>query len=122
MSNCKDCTGGCSSGCGNCGKTLELTQGELHILEILAQYSFLPVARAAGDDLPIYREDHDYTQEEYSLILACLEKKALIELDYSIPLLGADMSAYRDLPIHGCIALTLRGQQVLELIETQGLE
>ena len=117
MGNCKDCAGGCSS----CGKTLELTQGELHILQVLGQFSFLPVARAQEENTPIYREDAVYTQKEYSLILQCLEKKSLIELDYSVPLLGADMSAYRDLPIHGCIALTQRGQQVLALIDTQGL-
>jgi len=31
------------------------------------------------------------------------------------------MSAYKDYPVHGSIALTQRGQQVLELLEVQGI-
>ena len=37
------------------------------------------------------------------------------------PLPGADMSAYRGYPVHGSIALTARGQQVLELLDVQGI-
>ena len=55
-----------------------------------------------------------------SLVIQCLEKKMLIDLSYD-PLPGADMSAYTGYPVHGSIALTQRGQQVLELLEVQGI-
>ena len=63
----------------------------------------------------------DYTEAEYSLFLQLLETKQLISLE-STPLVGADMSAYGDLPVHGSMGLTKRGQQVLELLEIQGVD
>ena len=115
MADCK----GCSGNCGGCGKTLELSQGEIDLLRALGQYSFLPVARKADDMTPIYREDTAYTEEEYSLIIQLLEKKNLIYLDY-IPLKGANMEKYPEYPVHGSMGLIQRGQQVLELLELQG--
>ena len=50
-----------------------------------------------------------------------LEKKMLVDITYD-PLSGADMSAYQGYPVHGSVALTERGQQVLELLEVQGIE
>lgn len=116
---CSNCSGNCGS-CGGCSATLELTAGEVSILNALGQYSFLPVARRVDDMTPVYLEQQEYTKEEYSLILQCLEKKSLIDLDYSAPLSGADMGAYTGYPVHGSMALTQRGQSVLELIELQG--
>ena len=66
-------------------------------------------------------EDADKTPEEYSLILQCLEKKGLISLDFDKPLRGFDESAYAAYPIRGSLALTQRGQTVLELLEYQGI-
>lgn len=117
---CNSCSGGCA-GCAGCG-ALELTQPEVHMITCLGQYSFLPVARRADDMTPIYLEDTAYTPQTYSLALQCLEKKALIRLDYDAPLTGADMSAYKGYPVHGSMALTQRGYTVLELLERQGLE
>ena len=117
MSGCKDCSGGC----GGCNKCLELTQGEVELLRALGQYSFLPVARKADDMTPIYREETAYSEAEYSLIIQLLEKKNLIYLDYT-PLKGAKMERYPEYPVHGSMGLTQRGQQVLELLETQGIE
>ena len=116
MSNC---SGNCSS-CGGCGKELVLTQQEIHTLSLLGQIPFLPVARKAADMTPVYREDTAYSREEYSLILQNLEAKQLISIDFDAPLTGADMSAYKDYPVHGSMALTARGQQVLEILELQG--
>lgn len=116
---CSNCSGNCGS-CGGCSATLELTAGEVSILNALGQYSFLPVARRADDMTPVYLEQQEYTKEEYSLILQCLEKKNLIDLDYAAPLTGADMGAYAGYPVHGSMALTARGQSVLELLELQG--
>lgn len=115
-----DCKGNCGS-CGGCAKELVLTEAEITMLNALGQFSFLPVARKADDMTPIYLEDDSYSREEYSLILQCLEKKALISIDYDAPLQGADMSAYTGLPVHGSFALTQRGQQVLEMLEVQGI-
>ena len=118
---CGKCNGNCAS-CGGCAGTLELTQWELQLLQSLGQYSFLPVARRADDMVPVYLEDTEHTKEEYSLILQCLEKKGLVSIDYDAPLSGADMSAYRGYPVHGSMALTGRGYEVLELLETQGID
>ena len=117
MGDCKSCAGGCNG----CGKVLELSRGEMDLLQALGQYSFLPVARKADDMTPIYREESAYTEEEYSLIIQLLEKKALIYLDYT-PLKGANMGQYQGYPVHGSMGLTQRGQQVLELLELQGAE
>ena len=105
MSACNGCGGSCGTcgGCGGCsgGNALELSEGEIRMLKTLSQIPFLPVARKMGDDIPVYLEDGVYTQEEYTLILQCLEKRGLIDLDYSAPLKGFDMSAYGDYPIKG---------------------
>ena len=92
------------------------------MLRTLGQIPFLPVARRADDMNPVYLEEDLYSREEYSLILQCLEKKGLISLDYDKPLAGASMEAYRGYPVHGSMALTQRGQKVLELLELQGMQ
>ena len=115
------CNHDCAN-CSGCAGTLELTQGEIGLLRDLAQFSFLPVARKVDDMVPVYLEDDAHSREEYSLILQCLEKKGLIDLDYRAPLKGFDMSAYKGLPVHGTMALTQRGQAVVEMLEIQGIE
>lgn len=110
----------CSGGCGGCARELTLTEGELEILNKLAQIPFLPIARKIDDATPIYLEDEAYSREEYSLILQLLEKKSLITLDFDRPLKNCDCSS--DYPIHGSMALTARGQQVLDLLELQGIQ
>ncbi len=119
MSQCP--SGGCGS-CSGCAKQLTLTEQEIYMLRTLGQIPFLPIARRADDITPVYLEDTTYTREEYSLILQVLEKKDLISLDYRTPLSGADMSAYKGYPVHGSMALTAKGQTVLEMLETQGIE
>ena len=114
-----NCSGNCSA-CSGCARELVLTQKEIDFLNILGQYAFLPVARSMGDLTPVYLEDGD--REEMSLLLQCLEKKGLISLDYDKPLAGFDMTAYAAYPIRGSMALTERGQKVLELMEYQGIE
>ena len=118
MSKC----GSCCGNCGGCGGAMELTAGEVKMLLKLAQIPFLPVARKMSDDIPVYLEDNDETAEQYSLILQCLEKRGLISIDYDQPLAGFDAAAYVAYPIRGSFALTARGQQVVELLEIQGLQ
>ena len=112
------CSGNCGS-CSGCARELTLTTQELSFLNTLGQIPFLPVARTMGDLTPIYLEDGD--REEMSLLLQCLEKKGLISLDYDKPLAGFDEAAYASYPIRGSMALTERGQKVLELMEYQGI-
>lgn len=120
MGNCGNCSGCCGS-CGSACGCMELTEAEIGMILRLGQIPFLPVARKMGEDVPVFLEDEDFTQAEYSLILQCLEKRGLIAIDYSAPLRGCDHDAYRDYPILGSFALTARGQQVLELLEIQGI-
>ena len=120
MQNNHSCSGNCGS-CGGCARELTLNEGELRLLDTLSEIPFLPVAREMGDLTPVYLEDDVYSWEEYSLILQCLEKKGLISLDYDKPLKNFDDSAYSAYPIRGSMALTERGQTVVEMIQRQGL-
>lgn len=113
--------GGSCTGCSGCGRSLELSQPELSILYQLGQIPFLPVARRADDMTPIFLELSDYPVDQYSLFLQLMEKKGLITLDYDAPLQGVDMAAYKGYPVHGSMALTARGQSVLEFLEIQGI-
>ena len=115
--DCKNCGGNC----GGCGKSLELTAGEIAMLEELAVYAFLPVARRADDMTPYYVEGEDYSREQYSAILLHLERKGLVDLDYSAPVGRYDEKLYAGLPVHGSVALTQRGQQVVEMLDIGGL-
>ena len=118
--NCASC-GGCGGNCGGCARELLITPEELTFLQELGQVAFLPVARTMGDLTPVYLEAGEERREEFSLILQCIEKKGLISLDYDKPLAGFRMDAYALYPIHGSIALTERGQKVLEMIDLQGI-
>ena len=110
------CGGNCG-GCSGCARELTLSEAEIHFLRRLGEVAFLPVARQLGDVTPIYPEKDG--PENMSLILQVLEKKGLISLDYDKPLAGFD--GYGDYPVKGSMALTQRGQQVLELMEYQGI-
>ena len=111
--------GTCGGNCGNCSgcaRELVLSEAEIDFLRRLGEVAFLPVARKMGDLTPFYPEDGP---ENMSLILEVLEKKGLISLDYDKPLTG--FAGYGDYPIKGSMALTQRGQQVLELMEYHGV-
>ena len=112
------CGGNCAN-CSGCARELTLTEPEVAFLNRLAQYAFLPVARSMGELTPVYLEEGD--PEQMSLLLQVLEKKGLISLDYDKPLRGFDEAAYAAYPIRGSVALTERGQKVLELLEYQGI-
>ena len=116
-----DCSS-CSGGCGGCARELSLTEAEVTMLQTLAQIPFLPIARRIDDPTPIYLEETFHPVEEYSLILQVLEKKQLISLDFDRPLKNFDPTKYAAYPIHGSMALTARGQQVLELLDLNGIQ
>lgn len=113
-----DCHGNCG-GCSGCGLELELTEPEIALLVELGQVAFLPVARTVSDPTPVYL--CAAPRQQTSLVLECLEKKALISLDFQQPLKGFDYSGYENLPLRGSMALTQRGQLVLEEMEYQGI-
>lgn len=119
MGQTHGCGGDCAA-CGGCGRELLLTEGEAAMLRRLGQIPFLPIARRADEVTPVYLEETERTVEEYGLILECLEKKGLVSLDFDRPLAGFDDRAYAAYPIRGSMALTARGQNVLEMLELQG--
>ena len=113
--NCAACSGGCAG-------VLELTQPEIDFLTTLGQYAFLPIARRADDMTPMYLEADDRPAEEYSLILQVLEQKRLVSLDYDKPLAKFDAKRYATYPVKGSVALTARGQKVVEMLEIEGIQ
>jgi len=115
-----NCNGNCAS-CSGCARELVLSEQEIQFLQELGQIPFLPVARKMGDLEPVYLEAGEERQEEYSLLLQCLEKKGLVSLDFDKPLKGFEEAAYAAYPIRGSMALTERGHKVLELMEIQGI-
>lgn len=122
MGNCKGGCGGCCGNCGGCGSTLVLTEAEITMLRLLGQIPFLPVARSASSMEPVYLEEGELPLEKSNLALQSLAKRGLITIDFDQPLKGAYSSAYDAYPIKGSIALTILGQQALELLEVQGVE
>ena len=116
MGNCGHC-GGCKN-CAGCDRSLLLSEDELALLRHFAQVPFLPVARRADDEVPVYLEHGE--RAHMAQVIACLEKKGLIDLDYHMPLKSFDYSAYTAYPLRGSMALTLRGQEVLDTLELQG--
>lgn len=121
---CDGCgsSGGCSGG-GCCGgdRTLEMTQSEIELLLDFAQTPFLPVARRADSEVPVYLESARHTPEEFGVLLTALSQKRLIRLDFDLPLVNFDYAAYQTYPHKGSMALTAAGQRVLELLEIQGI-
>ena len=115
-----NCNGNCGS-CGGCARELVLTEMEIDFLRELGQIPFLPVARKMGDLTPVYLEEGPEKAEKFSLLLQLLEKKGLISLDFDKPLKGFDETAYAAYPIRGSMALTERGQKVLEMLDYQGI-
>lgn len=117
---CESC-GGCKSGCGGCGQELVMTEAELALLRRLGETPFLPVAAAFDRKRPVYLEKWERPREECAPAILGLEGKGLIRLDYGIPLENFSYAAYRDYPLWGSMALTGRGQDILEQIEIQGI-
>lgn len=116
--SCENC-----GGCGHdCGGPLLLGPVEVALLRRLGQTPFLPAAAAYDMKVPVYLEDLEWTSAEYSAAILGLCGKGLVRLDYDIPLKGFDYAAYQAYPLHGSMALTGRGQDVLEQIEIQGIE
>lgn len=105
--------------CGGCGGELLLTERELALLRRFGETPFLPVAAAFDRKKPVYREDGE---QAYAASILGLAGKGLIRLDYDIPLENFRYEAYQDCPLHGSMALTGLGQDILEQVEILGIE
>ena len=123
MSECNGCGGSCGTcgSCGGCDQAMVLSREEVELLLQLAQIPFLPVARRADETEPRCFET-DMDAECCSLALQCLEKRGLISIDYDMPLKNGYSDLYKPYPVRGSFALTARGQQVLDILEIQGVE
>lgn len=95
---------------------------EIEMLRLLGQIPFLPVARRADSVDPVYFGEGALSGNTASLTIQCLEKRGLISVDYDKPLPGAYGAEYDGYLIRGSFALTARGQEILELLEIQGVE
>ena len=109
----------CGGGCAGCG-TIELTRMEIDFLLQFAQLPFLPVATDSDREKPVYIGEGTDSEDD-SKIIALLKAKNLISVDYDIPLENYDYSEYERYPVHGSMALTLRGQQAIDQIQRMGL-
>lgn len=119
----------CGGDCGGCTQSsdcqyhggLMMTVPELDFLKQMAVLPFLPVARKLGEETPFYYDPQE-PDRDFGNLLLCLEKKGLITLDYDKPIAGIADPHYADYPLFGSMALTLRGQRVLELLDIQGIQ
>ncbi len=95
-----------------------MTQEEITLLESFLDLPFQPILRRPSQELPMSPED---PTESHCQILACLEKKGLIDIDFHCPLNGFD---YPPWPrhLHGSAARTARGQEVLDTLSIQGAQ
>ncbi len=106
--NCKNCGGG----------GLTLTPPELALLRRLGETAFLPVAAGYDRETPVYREEPG----DFAAAILALSAKGLVRVDYDIPLQNFDYQAYAPWPLHGSMALTGWGQEILEQLEILGIE
>ena len=112
-----NCSGNCA-GCSGCARELVLTKQEIGFLQKLGQIPFLPVARTAADDGPVFLEWG--APDFYKTVILSLERKGLIDVDYHAPLGGFPYAGYEGYPLKGSMGLTARGQDVLDALELQG--
>ena len=117
MSPCNNCSGNCGS-CTGCGSSLIMTREEISLLESFSDLPFQPVLRTPSQEQPVSPEDPSETRSQ---ILACLEKKGLIDIDFHCPLKGFDYTPWPRY-LHGSAALTARGQEVLDTLTIQGAQ
>ena len=117
------CGACCRNGAGSdCHGTIMLLKEEIELLQRFAVTPFLPVVRQWDSDTPIYLEENTNMELKISQSITGLQQKQLIRVDYDYPLSNFDYEIYRNYPIHGSMALTAKGQQVLELLEIYGIE
>lgn len=98
-----------------------MTPAEIAILKRLAEFPFLPLVKKyhTGDQfMPV----PDFISPEYKMALLALSSKGLISMDADFPLSNFDYAEYSKEYECGSIALTGRGQAVIDIIEVQGMD
>ncbi len=115
------CGACCGGSCMGCGGALELTGQELELLRRFAELPFLPVVRRWDSETPVWLEEEGGDAAAFSAAITGLAQKRLIRLDYDMPLLHFDYAGYERYPCQGSMALTARGQAVLEVLAIQGI-
>ena len=123
--NCNHAFGNCEGHCGSCGgcrPQLTITPVEYALLQQFAITPFLPAAADWNLKTPVYLEEAEYTPEEYSAALTALRLKGLIRIDYDVPLGNFSYEAYKSYPMHGSMALTGAGQDIVEQLAIQDVE
>lgn len=112
----------CGACCGGaCAAAYTLTPAEYALLQTLAVTPFLPVASNWDLKSPVYLEETEFSQDDYAQAILALSHKGLLRIDYDIPLKNFGYSAYCAYPMHGSVALTGAGQELLERIEIQDI-
>lgn len=122
MSCCESSCSGCQKSCSGCSPALYLTEVELKLLRRFGETPFLPVARQPDGETPVCLEEGTGEQETVSNGILALERKGLIDLDYNLPLQNFDYGPYAAWSRQGSMALTVRGQEVLDVLDIQGVE
>ena len=100
----------CAHGCAGAAA---MTDAEQELLELFAQYAFLPLAYDPVSDGPVCMEHTARTSGEITAALQSLCRKRLIRIDYDMPLSNFDYSAFRQYERYGSAALTAFGQAAL---------
>lgn len=98
-----------------------MTPAEIAILKRLAETPFLPLVKKnhTGDQfMPV----SEFISPEYRIALLALNNKGLISMDADFPLSNFDYSEYLKQYKCGSIALTGKGQAVIDVIEVQGMD
>lgn len=114
------CCGGCS-GCAGKGGAITLHPAEIDILRELAVCPFLPVGLNSRTGEPFCLEFPDMDEKIVPLALSVLEKRGFIRVDYDIPLAGFAYEGYEVCFRRGSLALTAKGQDVIERLAVQGV-
>ena len=116
----------CGGECSRCG-VLELTCEEAAFLVTFAELPFQPVVSKTDLKCPVfaYRSlgAEEATVNDISPeTISSLVDKYLIQIDYDIPLNNYNYLGFEDYPLLGSLALTYRGQQVIDELSSQGFD
>ena len=99
----------------------DVLNAEIDILRELAVCPFLPVGLNSRTGEPFCLEFPDMDEKIVPLALSVLEKRGFIRVDYDIPLAGFAYEGYEVCFRRGSLALTAKGQDVIERLAVQGV-
>lgn len=111
--NCHACDR--CAGCAGCQQNAALNPLEYALLDVFSVTPFLPVAidRQSGQALLL---DPELEKAAASLALRLLQRRGYVQVSSDLPLQNASYHGYEDWK-HGSVALTARGQDMLDRLE-----